>query len=70
MPDQGYPAGCDEERVRKVTEHYDAQTEDEEAAEIEDAMEQEGITWMAVPTALVDKVRSFIAREQGGASSK
>jgi hypothetical protein len=32
---QKYPVGWDEERVRKLAEHYDNQTEDEHAAEIE-----------------------------------
>ena len=66
MADQKFPAGWDEERVRRVIEHYDAQTEEEQAREIEDAFEQEGMTWIAVPTGLVTKVRALIAREQRG----
>lgn len=64
MSDPHFPPGWDAERVQKVIDHYDAQTEDDQAMEIEDAMKQEGITWMAVPTELVDKVRALIAREQ------
>ena len=65
MSEQKFPPGWDEKRVQDVIAHYDAQTEDEQAQEIEDALEQEGITWIAIPSALVDKVRALIAREQG-----
>ena len=65
MNEQQFPPGWDASRVQKVIDHYDAQTEDDEAQEIEDALEQEGVTWIAIPTALVDKVRALIAREQG-----
>ncbi|HEX3448510.1 MAG TPA: hypothetical protein VHS97_09670 [Isosphaeraceae bacterium] len=30
---QAYPAGWDEERIRKLAERYDNQTEDEQVAE-------------------------------------
>ena len=33
-----YPPGWNEARIRRVIEHYDSQTEDEEAAEIERAL--------------------------------
>jgi hypothetical protein len=62
---QKLPRGWNEKKVRKVIEFYDAQTEDEEAEEIEAALKQEGITMVAVPNPLVDKVRALIAREQG-----
>jgi hypothetical protein len=39
MSDQVYPAGWDEERVRKVLAFYDTQTEDEALIEDEAAME-------------------------------
>jgi hypothetical protein len=35
-----FPAGWDEARVRKVIEHYEAQTEDEAVAEDEAAFQQ------------------------------
>ena len=65
MTDQKFPAGWDEKRVREVIDHYESQTEDEQAQEIEDALANEGVTMIAVPKALVDKVRALIAREQG-----
>jgi hypothetical protein len=65
MTQQEFPPGWNAKRVQEVIARYDAQTEDEEAREIEDAIEQKGLTWIAVPSALVDKVRALIAREQG-----
>lgn len=65
MSDQKLPRGWSEEKIRGVISHYDAQTEDEEAEEIDSALKQEGITMIAVPNPLVDKVRELIAREQG-----
>ena len=34
---QKYPTGWDEKRIRKLAEHYDNQTEDEQVAEHEEA---------------------------------
>jgi hypothetical protein len=39
MSDQKYPAGWDEERIRKVLAFYDTQTEDEALIEDEAATE-------------------------------
>jgi hypothetical protein len=44
--------------------HYEGQTEDEQAAEIEAALNAEGITMIAVPTELADEVLALIARKQ------
>ena len=41
---QAYPAGWDEERIRKLAEHYDNQAEDEQVAEHEAAFLAEGQT--------------------------
>jgi hypothetical protein len=65
MEEQRFPPGWNAERVQRLIDHYEAQTEDEKAQEIEDALEQDGTSWMAVPTGLVDKVRALIAREKG-----
>lgn len=64
MSEPKYPPGWDEERVRRVIAHYDAQTEDEQFAEIEAAREAEGVTLMAVPTELVPEVRALLAQKQ------
>jgi hypothetical protein len=62
---QRFPAGWDEERVRRVLEHYENQTEDEAVAEDEAAFEAEGQTVMVVPTDLVPEIRKLIARRRG-----
>jgi hypothetical protein len=64
MSEQKFPPGWDESRVREVIAHYDAQTEDEQFAEIEAAEEAEGVTMMAIPTELVPEVRALLARKQ------
>jgi hypothetical protein len=60
MKKQKYPAGWNEKRVRKVIAHYENQTDEEQAAEIESALKAENITMVAVPTPLVPKVLTLI----------
>jgi hypothetical protein len=62
---QVYPPGWDEERVRKVIEHYDNLTEEEELAEFEAAFNDPTQTMMSVPTELVPKIAWLIAQHQG-----
>jgi hypothetical protein len=62
MSNQKFPPGWDENRVREVIAHYENQTEDEQFAEIESALETKDVTMMAVPTALVPEVRALLAR--------
>jgi len=50
MSEQKFPPGWDEDRVRKVLAHYDAQTEDEAVAE-DEAGVRPGETVMNVPRA-------------------
>ena len=64
MSEEKYPPGWDAERVRQVLDHYEKQDEDEQFAEIEAALETEGLTMMAVPTELVPEVRALLARKQ------
>ena len=65
---QDLPEGWDEERIRKIIEYYDNQTEDEAIAEDEAAWNREGYTWIQVPHALVAEVikivEEFEARSQ------
>jgi hypothetical protein len=61
---QAYPAGWDEERIRKLAEHYDNQTEDEQVAEHEAAFRAEGQTVMVVPTELVPKIVKLIGKKR------
>ena len=57
-----FPPGWDEDRVREVMEHYDAQTEDEAVAEDEASFEDSSQTFMEIPVKLVPKVRELIAK--------
>jgi hypothetical protein len=66
MSTQKFPPGWDEARVREVLAHYESQTEDEQFAEIEAALESENVTLMAVPSELVPEVRTLLARSQNG----
>jgi hypothetical protein len=61
---QTYPAGWDEERIRKVAQHYENQTEDEQVAEHEAAFRAEGQTLMVVPTELVPEIVKLIDRKR------
>lgn len=64
MSTQSFPPGWDEARVRDVLSHYENQTEDQQFAEIEAALESENMTLIAVPTELVPEVRALLARSQ------
>lgn len=57
---QEFPPGWNEKKVLAVIAHYDQQTEDEAAAEIERAPEATGETWMSVPAELVGAVARLI----------
>jgi len=59
-----FPPGWDNERVAKVLEHYDSQTEEEALAEDEAAFELSGQTVMEVPTDLVPAVRELLAKHK------
>lgn len=61
-PKQHFPPGWDEERVRRVLEHYEGQTEEEAVAEDEAAFEAAEQTVMIVPTELVPEIRKLITR--------
>lgn len=64
---QRFPPGWDEEKIRKVIDHYDNQTDEERAAEIIAAQEAAGHTMVSVPTELVPKVVALIKRHQKSA---
>ncbi len=57
-----FPPGWDEERVRRVLEHYEFQTEEEAIAEDEASYEDSSQTFMEIPNKLVPKVRELIAK--------
>jgi hypothetical protein len=58
------PPGWDDARIREVLQHYEGQTEEEQADEIEAALSANGVTMMEVPSELVDQVRALIASKQ------
>lgn len=62
MKQSRYPAGWDEERVRRVLAHYEAQSEEEALAEDEAAYDATTHTMMEVPVELVAAVRELIAK--------
>lgn len=57
-----FPKGWDRARVQRVLEHYERLSEDEQVAEDEAAFEEEGQTFVEVPSKLLDEVRDLIAR--------
>ena len=59
-----FPAGWDEERVRRVLAHYEEQTEEEAVAEDEAAFEDRTQTVMEIPNELVPVVRELIAKHR------
>ena len=62
MRQSKYPVGWDEERVRRVLEQYEAQSDEEAVAEDEAAYEVTTHTMMEVPVELVPLVRELIAK--------
>lgn len=62
MKQSKFPPGWNAERVKRVLEHYEAQSEDEAVAEDEAVNEMPGQTIMEVPTDIVPAVRELIAK--------
>ncbi len=57
------PAGWNENKIKRVIDHYESQSEDEAIAEDEVALAIEE-TVMQVPIELVADVRALIAKQQ------
>ena len=55
-----YPPGWDEERILDVLEHYEGQTDDELAAEIDAAFGDKSQTVMVIPNEIVPAVRALL----------
>jgi hypothetical protein len=64
MKQSRYPEGWDEERVRRVLDHYEGQSDEEAVAEDEAAAEDTTHTLMEVPVELVPLVRELIAKRR------
>ena len=66
MTESRFPSGWDEDRVKRVLEHYAGQSDDEAVAEDEAAWEKTTHTKMGVPVDLVQAVRELIAKRRAG----
>ena len=64
MSSTKFPPGWDEERVRRVLDHYGHQSDEESVAEDEAAFESPTHTAMEVPVDLVPKIREMIAKRR------
>lgn len=65
MTTDRFPEGWNEDRVRRLLEHYETQTEMEAVAEDEATLEKPDQTLMEIPVDLVPLVRELIAKHQG-----
>lgn len=65
MKQANFPQGWDEERVRRVLEHYETQSDEEAVAEDEAAYESTTHTAMEIPVDLVPQVRDLLAKRGG-----
>jgi len=63
MKQSRFPKGWDEERVKRVLNHYEHQAEDEAVAEDEAAWEDASQTFIEVPNELVPTVRKLLAKK-------
>jgi hypothetical protein len=63
MKQSRFPKGWDEDRVKRVLDHYENLTEDEAVAEDEAAWEDTSHTFIEVPNELVPAVRELIAKK-------
>jgi hypothetical protein len=64
MKQSKFPAGWDEQRVARVLEHYEQQTDEQAVAEDEAAYEDSTQTVMEVPRELVPTIRELIAKHK------
>jgi hypothetical protein len=65
MKQSKFPPGWDEQRVRRVLEHYESQSDEESVAEDEAGVSAS--TVMNVPEELVPTVRELIAKHKKSA---
>jgi hypothetical protein len=64
MKKSKFPPGWDAQRVRRVLEHYEQQTDEQAVAEDEASYEDSAQTLMEVPTDLVPTIRELIAKHK------
>jgi hypothetical protein len=66
MKQAEFPEGWDAERVRRVLEHYERQSDEEAVAEDEAVYESTTHTAMEIPIELVPEVRELLAKRRAG----
>ena len=64
MKKQRLPKGWTEEKIRKLAEHHDNMTDDEQVAEIENSLNDDNQTMMMVPTELVPAIVKLINKKR------
>lgn len=64
MKQNKFPPSWDADRVRRVLEHYESQSEEEGVAEDEAAFEQGGQTVVEIPSDLLPAVRELLAKRK------
>ena len=64
MTNDSFPPGWNEDRVRKVLEHYERQTDEQAVAEDEAVFADRPETVISVPVDLIPAVRELIGRQQ------
>ncbi len=64
MKQNRFPPGWDEERVRKVLEGYESQTEDQALAGDEAAFDDQTQAVMKIPNELIPAVRELIVKHR------
>jgi hypothetical protein len=69
MTNKHFPAGWDEERIRRVLTHYEKQTDEEAAAEDEAAFKGKKRTVIEVPVELLPVIREIIAQYKATAQA-
>ena len=57
-----FPKDWDEARVHRLLQHYRSQTEEDEQAEDETALQYKTQTLMAIPNALVPSVQALLSQ--------
>ncbi|HUT37165.1 MAG TPA: hypothetical protein VNE39_27030 [Planctomycetota bacterium] len=62
MKPSRFPPGWDEQRVRRVLEHYESQTDEEAVAEDEAAHDSPDQAMIGVPNALIPAVRELLTK--------
>lgn len=65
MSETTLPPGWDEDRVRRVLDHYETQTDEEATAEDEDALDSATHAVMEVPHELVPAVEGADLQTRG-----